>query len=268
MGAMKLVYMANRESILEDDPVGKCSMCGDALEQFHYEVGNDWYHPRCWWEDKGFRCVPSDEDRPYCSNADREFNYCREQSTTVCDETITWEEWVCVDPMYEDRTARNLPRRDELSADQLEQLREWAEQTETAQMRNAVGEFPAELVLLEGRSMAEVWICPDCGELVRPRGDLRAECVECGSDEWAIRGEPLDDVDSDDSLSILSGDERAVVLMRMMADSDAQVARELDIDHATVRQHLERVRRKVTCGKEAYEMLDRNNIIQDESQEA
>lgn len=258
----------NEEAYLEEARAGAidfCPNCGEtAVEgQVRGKVddGQVW-HYGCWLEaEHGYDHIPrdADVDRPWSSNADAEFNYHREVETQIGDETYTWDEWE-INAGMPDHGKHNLPTRSDLSPDQLETLREWALQSEHRSEAGTHGTLPAKFILVGGyrTDFPEMWICPDCGDLVEPKEDynidITAQCDNCESDRWITHGEPLTGK-TKRGKDALSDREREAVFLTQMCDTHAEVAENMDIELSTVRQYLGRAREKAIRGKDLHEML-------------
>lgn len=256
--------MADITQYFEESLEGACTYCGEEIQQWKYEINDESWHPGCWYESHGYEKVDAEEDRPYSSRADREFNYRRQRTTEICGETIEWTEWKCVDPFTEDDIAADLPTRGELSPEQLGELRRRISAGEATEDADSASDddFPAARVLKGGKTLPSVWTCPECEQAVEP-ADIQADCPTCGSDTWLTHGEPLtEDIAGSDPLSILSKHERCAVLLTAL-ESPEIAANQMDIEPATVREHIEQAQRKAIEGTEAYELLVSLGIIDD-----
>lgn len=254
--------------------IGYCPGCEETVvhDRVNGELVDDQlWHYGCWLESEhGYEHIDrdADVDRPWSRNANAEFNYHREVETEIGGETYTWDEWE-IDNLYPDHGKHNLPTRADLDPEQLEILREWSLQSKAQPESSTHGTFPAEFVLVGGyrTDVPEVWICPDCGELVWPKEDhhvdITAECENCGSDRWITHGEPLTG-ETQDWADALSDRERQAVTLTLICDTHTEVAENMDIEVSTVRQYLERARQKAIRGKNLHDALTSFGVLSEE----
>lgn len=256
--------------------IGECPVCestnwvgGDHGGTGVYRAGEVWHEDCRLKEVYGFE--ETNGDAPVASNPKEPFTLHRTVTTEINGDAFVWDEYEYTG-YFSDHGRYNLPTRDELSEAQLETLREWAtgENPTGDDLQDPEdpqeGEFPARFVLLGGfdSDTPSKWICPDCGEVVRPKKDrrigLETKCIECGSDRWLTAGQPISE-SAEGSLAALSGREKQVVKLSMLNTADRDIADSLGIEQSTVREYRERAKSKAKRGKELYDFLTASGIL-------
>lgn len=258
--------------------IGECPGCdGAAWAGRHLQVqerDGDVWHESCRMKEKyGFE--DTDDDAPIASNPKTPYNLHRSVATEINGEVFEWDEYLHTGHAP-DHGQYNLPTRDDLTTPQLETLREWAVgenptgDTPLHEADTRVGVFPASFVLRGGRreDVPAKWICPDCAEVVKPKGgkysvDLETVCSNCGSDRWLTEGGVIEE-STHEELAALSDRERQVVQMDIMtARTDREIGEALGIEASTVREYRERAKSKAQRGKRLYDWLTNTGILHD-----
>lgn len=241
------------------------------------EVDGDLWHETCVYQAHGWDYYTHQEaeeagDVPWCSNSDRYFNLHKSREIELCGEVFEWDEWLCIDPVAGDHGYYNLPTRDALEPDQLEELRQMdpPESHHTSPgpfswtRPDTGGPFPASHVLFGGFRPPQEWICPDCGELVDlgeaaepggPEVDLYKQCENCDSFDWLTRGGPIT-WDAKNGLDGLSPRERQTIFLKHLGNTDKEIADVMDVEPSTVREYVSRARAKAVRGKNLHEWVD------------
>lgn len=251
--------------------IGECPGCNEAAwftRASGITVRGEVWHKVCWHREKhGFEEIEG--DAPIAPSANRPVDVHRRSVTEIGGETFEWDEYKYLGK-DEEYIFDNLPTRDQLRPDQLEQLRTWVvtenptggEQGQNSSYR----EFPALFVLAGGHmhNTFTHWVCPDCGSIVEPkRGDgivLEATCSNCGSDEWLTRGDPLLHVDEED-LEPLSDRERQVVHLYIIGFTHEEIADTLNTDISTVRTYLDEAKTKAQEDNELRNALRKGDVL-------
>jgi len=239
-------------------------------------INDDVWHDRCWYRDQyGFEAP--DEELPRSGNGPGRYDMTRKVETDIAGETFEWDEYIDTG-LHWDHGRHNLPTRDELRPEQLEQLREWAVGENPTgddgvvtqppggdgqvHLDRSIGRFPAKFVLLGGyeSDAPTKWICPGCGEVVQPHVaerevNLNAECNNCGSDKWLTAGQPIEE-STHDAFEPLSDRERQVAHLSMLGrHTDKDMADALGLKPSSVREYRERAKSKARSGKRLYDKL-------------
>lgn len=271
-------WNSRREFIESSDhdfvDIGVCEGCGDVVvvggHLDNSKEGEEYWHTICKYRDVGYEYIPQDEGRkleyvPRYKGGDH-YDLHKVQSVEIVGEAFEWDVWVFSErggTSMED----NLPTRSELSPTQLEQLREWATgDNPTTDNDDPEAEFPARFVLLGNfdSKVSDKWICPECGSIVEPKDgdkvDLMAECGECGSNKWVTEGEVMYEP-STDWWEPLSDRELQTIHLRTLGDQVPTIASKLDIGESSVREYLQRARKKAREGKRLYDSLEVMEVI-------